>query len=480
MDVAQIPAPATWRDTPYEPICGFESWAAVEIDTELFEHLKDRVAKTGEAGGSSDIRWAQDRILRASAFETGAVEDLYAEGATYSVAMEVDGWQGELANSGDGAELHFEDQLAAYVLIREWSDRHNGRPILEVDVRELHRIATRSQKTYPVQTPNGLQHQEFHSGVYKDHANRVINRAGRVIHYAPVEDVPPEMEHLISTIRSDAFRDAHPVVQSAYIHWAIAHIHPFADGNGRMARVMGSLPLLQNYGIPLVVFAGRKRGYLQALEAADHHDHQEMVNYVSARASETMSWLAELLEGATAQEAAEQSLADIAHLLSVQAGKLETRKEAAERLRAGLADAIEKECVSRFRGTPVIFNVETLGVYVSANSFFYSDLSQTYKQIDGTIQISLSVQEVAHHETSSSLQVGYTDDPRKHPVVAVPDVGSDPLYFSLEDCSPDLSVGTELRLRSLASTLISHVTKQFEADLVGIFKQHGWLPTKPS
>jgi Fic family protein len=468
------------RYTPrsYDSICDFREWAGLRVDTTVFDRLAKRMRLAQEAEGGRDIQWAQDRILRASAFETGAVEDLYAEGATYSVAMEVEGWENDLANSGDGAEQHFEDQLAAYVVVRDIATKVNARPLLEVDVRELHRIATRSQHTYPVQTPNGVQQQTFVSGSYKTNPNRVINRAGTVVHYAPVEDVAPEMGRLIATMRTEAFTEAHPVIQSAYAHWAMAHIHPFSDGNGRMARVIGSIPLLKHYGIPLVVFAGRKRLYLQALESADSHEHQEMVDYVASRTSETYSWLAELLEGAHAGDAADASLDDIAHLLDTQAGRLETSKEAAERLKKTMVGALKREGAERFNGTKIESKVLAIDSYVTPKHLQRgTTVTGGYQAIDGEVRMMLSVDEVAQHHTSTSIQFGYTDVPGQPPLVVWHDLGSDDLYFSLEDCSPDLSVGADLRLRNLASTVTAHVTKSFKNNLAGIFKQHGRLPS---
>lgn len=156
--------------TAYDSICDFSEWAGLHVDTAVFDRLADRMEVAQGAEGGAGIQWAQDRILRASAFETGAVEDLYAEGATFSVAMEVGGWENDLANSGDGAEKHFQDQLAAYVAVRDLATKDSGRPFLEVDIRELHRIATRSQGSYPVHTPSGVQQQAFLSGSYKTNA----------------------------------------------------------------------------------------------------------------------------------------------------------------------------------------------------------------------------------------------------------------------------------------------------------------------
>ncbi len=73
--------------------------------------------------------------------------------------------------------------------------------------------------------------------------------------------------------------------------------------------------------------------------------------------------------------------------------------------------------------------------------------------------------------------VGYADLPWQPPPVVWHDLGRDDLYFSLEDCSPDLRVGTDLRLRNHESTVTAHVTKVFNGNLARIVKQQGGLPS---
>ncbi|RAN79353.1 hypothetical protein B5P43_15715 [Bacillus sp. SRB_336] len=469
--------PSTVPSISYESICNFDDWATLTVDEAKFEVLSTRLRAAEKPGSQKGLRWAQERILRATAFETGAVEDLYDEGATQSVAMESDGWEQELANSGDGAGQHFEDQLAAYLKVRELVASDTERPLVEADIREVHKIATSSQKTYPVQTAVGVQNQPFQPGVYKTKPNHVRNRAGEVFHYSPVDDVAPEMGHLVATMRSDGFSAAHPVIQCAYVHWAVAHIHPFADGNGRMARVIGSIPLLTEFGIPLVVFAGRKRLYLQSLEAADRHAHQEAVDYVAARAVETLSWLAELIEGANAEDSNENILSDIDHLLSGGDEPLETSMEAAERLKRAMFEAIEKECAKRFDGTKVRCKVAHVDGYVFEKAQERAIIGYVYTNVPGEVAITLSADEVDKHETRTSVQCGYTDLNGHPPLVIQHDaVGAD-LYFSLEDCSPDLSVGADLRVGNLAATVVTDVTQKFSEDLANIFRSHGRLPS---
>ena len=49
------------------------------------------------------------------------------------------------------------------------------------------------------------------------------------------------------------------------IHAAVAHVHPFWDGNGRIARLIANLPLLQSGLPPVVIPKERRRQYIQLL-----------------------------------------------------------------------------------------------------------------------------------------------------------------------------------------------------------------------
>ena len=79
--------------------------------------------------------------------------------------------------------------------------------------------------------------------------------------------VPKLMEDLIHWA-TQAQNNLHPVLFAAEIHERIATIHPFIDGNGRTARLMMNLVLLQN-GYAIVNIPGDSKNrlaYYNALE----------------------------------------------------------------------------------------------------------------------------------------------------------------------------------------------------------------------
>jgi Fic family protein len=64
-------------------------------------------------------------------------------------------------------------------------------------------------------------------------------------------------------------RTLHPVVRAAEAHYNLVAVHPFADGNGRTARLLMNYLLLRE-GYPLTVVEIERRGeYLAALEEAN-------------------------------------------------------------------------------------------------------------------------------------------------------------------------------------------------------------------
>lgn len=98
------------------------------------------------------------------------------------------------------------------------------------------------------------------------------------IHYqAPsAERVPQEMQKLIEWVNSENDIDA--VLKSAIAHLWFVTIHPFDDGNGRIARALADMLLARADGTPLRFYSmsniicQRRKSYYEVLEHAQHGD----------------------------------------------------------------------------------------------------------------------------------------------------------------------------------------------------------------
>jgi len=62
------------------------------------------------------------------------------------------------------------------------------------------------------------------------------------------------------------------------LHHAFSQIHPFQDGNGRIARLLASFVLIKGGLFPLSIDRGDRSKYIDALESADNHEYQPLVD----------------------------------------------------------------------------------------------------------------------------------------------------------------------------------------------------------
>jgi Fic family protein len=66
-----------------------------------------------------------------------------------------------------------------------------------------------------------------------------------------------------------------PISLSAYTHLRIAKIHPFLDGNGRVARLMMNYQLIRQGYLPVSIPVERRKEYFDLLENYKMNKQQE-------------------------------------------------------------------------------------------------------------------------------------------------------------------------------------------------------------
>ncbi len=69
-----------------------------------------------------------------------------------------------------------------------------------------------------------------------------------IVEYMPpdTKDVPRLVTDFLDWLNSAEMRNINPVILAGVVHYEIARIHPFIDGNGRTARLMASLVLYKS------------------------------------------------------------------------------------------------------------------------------------------------------------------------------------------------------------------------------------------
>ena len=69
-----------------------------------------------------------------------------------------------------------------------------------------------------------------------------------IVEYMPPEtkDVPHLIKEFLEWLNSDKAKEINPVILASIVHYEIARVHPFIDGNGRTARLLASLILYKS------------------------------------------------------------------------------------------------------------------------------------------------------------------------------------------------------------------------------------------
>lgn len=298
-------------DAAYKPFPSFEEWAATtSVDTVRWDRYKAALESRPENSGAAFQR-AREIVKRATALDTGAIEGLYEvdRGFTFTVAMEATAWELELAKKGEHVRPLFEAQMHAYDYVLDLATK--AEQISEAAIRKLHEVVCAAQETYRVATAIGFQEQPLPKGKYKVLPNHVTHtREGTTHSYAPVDVTPVEMARLLREMRSDEFLAAHPVMQAAYAHYGLVVVHPFADGNGRVARALASVFTYRSVRMPIMILSEHKEAYLDTLESADRGDFQSFVSFMLRRSADTMTIVRDNLRNALVPSV-EESLAAI-------------------------------------------------------------------------------------------------------------------------------------------------------------------------
>lgn len=178
---------------------------------------------------------------------------------------------GKVAEAAEMKDL--EDMKAHNVglkmMIEEASN--SERQLSESFIRQLHHTLLREDyKVYRETEAGAVTSYTVHAGQYKTRPNSVITATGERFEYASPEETPALMHDLIEWYKEeDIKKELTPIQLAAVFHYRYIRIHPFEDGNGRIARLLVNYILLRHNYPMIVVKTKNKQHYLNALNQCD-------------------------------------------------------------------------------------------------------------------------------------------------------------------------------------------------------------------
>jgi Fic family protein len=235
--------------------------------------------------GASQLSDFTERLSREWAIETGVIENLYEIERGVTQTLIERGFQAELLSHGST------NRPRDYVLqlLRDQKEALDGvfdfvsskRALSTSYIKELHAALLRSQDTTEGVDAQGRSVEiPLIKGDWKTQANYPV-RDGVTYAYCAPEHVAAEMDRLVAIHAEHIKKNVPSEVQAAWLHHRFTQIHPFQDGNGRVARAIASLVLVKDGLFPLVVTRDDKPAYLDALEAADNGNLKRLIDMIA-------------------------------------------------------------------------------------------------------------------------------------------------------------------------------------------------------
>ena len=127
----------------------------------------------------------------------------------------------------------------------------NTKEITLTDIKNIHHLVLK-----------GIDNKN--AGAYRTQNVGVVKSDGEIHSFAEPLKIEEEMNEFIEWLDSQTIEE--PILLAALVHLKFVSIHPFIDGNGRTARLLMNLVLLQNGYPQAIIKVSNRAEYIQAIE----------------------------------------------------------------------------------------------------------------------------------------------------------------------------------------------------------------------
>ncbi len=281
MSADSPPRGHTWRPITLPVDVG----SLERLEMRALERLWNGQRRRLEEHGAWKPFW--ERMARWWSIETGVIEGIFDVSLGTTRVLVEQGFIASLIPHGEADRPATEllqilgDHKASLDMVM---DVVGGSRKLSVGwIKELHALLCSHQTTADAIEQFGTRlKMPLTRGAFKTRPNTVILPDGSVHEYCPPEQTASEMDRLVELYHQ--LPRAIPEVRSAWLHHAFTQIHPFEDGNGRVARALASIDFIKAGLFPVLIDRrDRDRTYVPALIQADRGDLDSLVRLFCER-----------------------------------------------------------------------------------------------------------------------------------------------------------------------------------------------------
>lgn len=259
-----------------------------ELEDADLRALEGVWAETRDELDQDELQRFNERLSREMAIETGVIERVYTLDRGITQLLIEKGIDAALIprdatdRSPDYVATVIADQKEAVEGVFDFVKR--GRTLSTSYIKDLHAALLRSQPTTEaIDSLGRTVTVELLKGTWKELPNNPRRGDGSIHEYAPPEQVASEVDELVSYHLEHDQRRVAAEVEAAWLHHRFTQIHPFQDGNGRVARCLASLIFIRAGWFPLTITRDDRGTYIGALEAADGGDLKPLVALFARR-----------------------------------------------------------------------------------------------------------------------------------------------------------------------------------------------------
>lgn len=223
------------------------------------------------------------RLAREWSIETGQIEGVYDLDRGVTQTLIERGIDADLIPHMPGQKLP--EMIAA--IVQDHADVLEGlfqfvkgeRPVSKSYIHELHAALLKHQDTtVKLDQFGNLFEARLSKGKYKQQSNNPRKLDGAIHQYCPPAQVDPEMDRLLAMHNEHAKQNVPVEIEAAWLHHRFTQIHPYEDGNGRVARAWTSLLFIKSGWFPAVISRLDRGKYIDALETADEGDLRSLIS----------------------------------------------------------------------------------------------------------------------------------------------------------------------------------------------------------